>query len=134
MENLKSFLNPISASESEEIVISKRFVDEKGAPIPFKIRPLTFAEMEEITRRSTRRPSKKGGEAETNQGEATRRMIVTATVYPDFADAELCAAYGTNDPIEVPGRMLLSGEVARLSKAISKLSGFDDDIEEEIKN
>ena len=40
------------------------------------------------------------------------------------------AQYGTLDPLEVPGRMLLVGEYARLSQAILALSGLDGDPEE----
>ena len=61
--------------------------------------------------------------------------MVAATVEPDFRSEELCKAYSTMDPLEVPGRMLLAGEYGRLSKEIMRLSGFaEDDLEEQAKN
>jgi hypothetical protein len=65
--------------------------------------------------------------------EFSRRMVVTATVEPDFTQKEMCEAYGVIDPTMVPGKMLLSGEYAKLMKEISALSGFDS-IEDELKN
>ena len=65
----------------------------------------------------------------------SRQLVVAATVEPDFRSEELCKAYNTMDPLEVPGRMLLAGEYGRLSKEIMRLSGFaEDDLEEQAKN
>ena len=66
--------------------------------------------------------------------ELSARTIVEATVFPDFRSAELCEAYGTKDPVQVPGKMLLAGEFGRLIDAVSKLSGFDKSLDEEAKN
>lgn len=84
------------------------------------------------------RPVKGGrrGEKEFDNVAYTRRLVVSATVTPDFSSAEMCTAYGVMDPLEVPGRMLLAGEYTRLADEISKLSGFSDpeDLEEQAKN
>jgi hypothetical protein len=63
-----------------------------------------------------------------------RRMVVAATESPNFASEELCVKYGTRDPLEVPPRMLLVGEYAKLSMAIMELSGLNDDVEGQAKN
>ena len=63
-----------------------------------------------------------------------RRMVVAATESPNFASEELCKAYGAMDPLQVPSRMLLVGEYAKLSRAIMELSGLSDDLEEQAKN
>ena len=67
-----------------------------------------------------------------------RELIVAATLEPDFSSAEVCEAYGTKIPTQVPGRMLLAGEYDALLKAILELSGFDTGTaaaeEEEAKN
>jgi len=63
----------------------------------------------------------------------TRRMVVAATVEPDFSGKELCDGCGVLDPLLVPGKLLLSGEYARLVKEITKLSGFAEQ-EDEVKN
>lgn len=43
-----------------------------------------------------------------------RRMVVAATVEPDFSSKELCEAYGVMDPLLVPVKMLKSGEYSKL--------------------
>ena len=108
---------------------------EDGTPAPFTIRPITQVENDELVRKSTRRLKQNGQLVETlDKTEYGRRLVVAATVEPDFSHEELCRRYGTLDPLEVPGRMLLVGEFARLSDAILKLSGLDSDAEEEAKN
>lgn len=134
MSKLSAFLNPVSAGEEKEVVISNRFVDEKGAVVPFKIRAITQEENDEIIKKSTRRVKENGQTVERlDNVEFSRRMVVTATVEPDFTQKEMCEAYGVIDPTMVPGKMLLSGEYAKLMKEISALSGFDS-IEDELKN
>ena len=62
------------------------------------------------------------------------KIIVAGTAVPDFTSSELCDGYGTMDPEQVVERMLLAGEYAMLSDEILKLSGLDDEAEEEAKN
>lgn len=135
MSNLNAFLNPASPLESQEVVISKRFKREDGSPAPFVIRPVSQEENDGLIRASTRR-SKVNGQLvdRVDQTEYGRRLVVAATVEPDFSSEAMCKAYGTMDPLEVPGKMLLVGEYGRLSQAIMELSGLDDDPEEQAKN
>lgn len=135
MSKLSAFLNPVTSDEKKEIVISKRFVDEKGNPIPFKIRAITQAENDQIIKASKRSVKVNGVMQEKlDTTEMSRRLVVEGTVYPDFRDSELCNGYGTMNPYEVPGKMLLAGEYSNLLAEINKLSGFDVDVEEEAKN
>ena len=100
----------------------------------FKIRALTQEENDAITRQTTRR-RKEGGQTieQLDSVDFTRRMVVAATVEPDFSSKELCDGCGVLDPLLVPGKLLLSGEYARLVKEITKLSGFVEQ-EDEVKN
>lgn len=133
--NLNAFLNPAQEAGPQKVVVSQRFLGEDGKPAPFTIRPLTQAENDELVRKSTRRIKQNGQLAELlDKTEYGRRVVAAATVEPDFSHEELCRRYGTLDPLEVPGRMLLVGEFARLSEAILKLSGLDGDAEEQAKN
>lgn len=133
--NLSAFLNPAQEAGPQKVVISQRFLGEDGKPVPFTIRPLTQAENDELVRKSTRRVKQNGQLVELlDKTEYGRRVVAAATVEPDFSNEELCRRYGTLDPLEVPGRMLLVGEFARLSEAILKLSGLDGDAEEQAKN
>lgn len=138
MNNLHAFLHPVQEGEAREIVLSRRFTDGNGTPVPFRIRALTQEENDLLASQSM--DLVKGGrrgEKALNEITYGRRLIVAATVEPDFTNAELCAAYGVMDPLELPGKMLLAGEYNRLSKAILELSGFSssaEELEEQAKN
>lgn len=132
--DLTAFLHP-TAAEDQEVVISARFRRGDGAPAPFLIRAITQGENDELIRLSTRR-RKVNGQAveELDKVAYSRRLVVAATVWPDFRTEELCQAYGVMDPLEAPGKMLLTGEYAKLSSAIMELSGLTDDLGEAAKN
>ena len=135
MSDLHAFLHPVQGYDTVEIVISKRFLGEDGKPVPFRIRALTQEENDELTKKSMHlAKGGRRGEKELDRIGYNRRILVAATVSPDFSNEELCTAYGTMDPLEVPGRMLLAGEYDRLSREILALSGFDEDLEEQAKN
>lgn len=134
MSKLSAFLHPVTEGIEKEIVISKRFVDEKGNPVPFKIRAVTQEENDAIIKKATRRIKENGQTVERlDNTDFSRRMVVAATVEPDFSAKEMCDRYGVLDPLLVPGKMLLSGEYGRLLREITSLSGFDG-IEDEVKN
>jgi hypothetical protein len=135
MSALSAFLHPAVTREEKEIIISKRFLGEDGKPTPFKIRSLTQEENAAIIKASTRQKKVDGQWQDSiDANELSARTIVEATVFPDFRSAELCERYGTKDPVQVPGKMLLAGEFSRLIDAVSKLSGFDKSLDEEAKN
>ena len=83
MSKLSAFLHPVTTSEEKEVVISNRFQNESGQPVPFKIRALTQEENDAITRQATRR-RKEGGQTieQLDSVDFTRRMVVAATVEP----------------------------------------------------
>ena len=100
MSKLSAFLHPVTTSEEKEVVISNRFQDESGQPVPFKIRALPQEENDAITRQATRR-RKEGGQTieQLDSVDFTRRMVVAATVEPDFSSKELCDGCGVLDPL-----------------------------------
>lgn len=126
MSNLYAFLHPVQVQEEKEIIISERFVDEEGQVVPFRIKALTQDDNDEIIKKSYRRVQNPRGQwvKELDGVEYNRRLAVCGTVWPDFTAKELCEAYGTLDPLAVPGKMLLAGEYAALVEAISTFSGF----------
>lgn len=135
MSDLNAFLHPVQGDETQEVMISTRFRGADGKPVPFKIRALSQEENARISRQSMR-PVRGGrrGERELDSEAYANRLIVAATVEPDFSSEAMCKAYGTMDPVEVPGKMLYAGEYKRLMDAIMELSHFDDDLEDETKN
>lgn len=147
MSNLSAFLNPITTKVEKEIIVSDRFIerDQAGEPVldskggtilkPFRIRAMTQEENDAIVRKSTKVRKVNGQPQEyLDNVELTRRIVVAATVEPDFSSTELCQAFGVMDPLLVPVKMLLSGEYDALAKAILSLSGFDADPAAEAKN
>lgn len=135
MNALSAFLHPAVVNEETTVLVSKRFLGEDGQPVPFRIRALTQEENAAIIKAVTRRKKVDGQWQDVlDANELSARTVVAATVFPDFHSAELCDAYGTKDPIALPGKMLLAGEFARLVEAVSKLSGFDKSPEDEAKN
>lgn len=134
MSKLSAFLNPVDVQEEKEVVISKRFLDEKGNPVPFKIRAMTQAENDQNVKLCTKK-RRVGNQTEEyfDNIEFSRRTIVEATVEPDFRSTEMCNKFGVLDPLLVPGKMLRPGEYSRLMQEINELSGFAD-LEEEAKN
>ena len=134
MNKLSAFLHPVTP-EPKQVVISQRFQDEKGNPVPFKIRPLTQEENDALIKRARKVRTVKGVSQEyVDSTMLSRSMVLAATVEPDFTDKELCDFYGVVDPAMVPGKMLLAGEYANLLKEINALSGFGDQVEDEAKN
>lgn len=142
MSNIKAFMQPPVMEQTEEVIVSDRFVDEKGNPVPFKIRAIS-QEVNEGLYKQASTPKKKNGVIvgrEFDNTKYTNLLLLTCTVEPNFKNTELCTYYKTNDPAEVPGRMLSSGEYKKLMNAIMKLNGFGDNeddreiLEEEAKN
>ena len=134
MSKLSAFLHPVTTSEEKEVFISNRFQDENDQPVPFKIWALTQEENDRITKQATRQTKVNGQTVEKlDSVDFSRLMVVAATIEPDFQAKELCDAYGVLDPLLVPGKMLLSGEYAKLLNAITDLSGFGG-AEDEVKN
>ena len=136
MSDLSAFLNPASLYEEKEVVVSKRFQDQDGKPVPFKIRSLTEDE-NDLLQKKARRTRKVNGRPEEYQDQLAymRSLVVAATMFPDFHEESLCKKYGTLTPEEVPGKMLLIGEYSKLVNAIMELSGIEmNTVEEEAKN
>ena len=136
MSNLSAFLHPVTMQEEKEVVISKRFLDEDGKPAKFKIRSVTQDEADALLKQSTRTVKKRDGSMEQTVDDQNfnRRLIVAATMVPDFRAKELCDAYGVLDPLLVPGKMLFSGEFSNLLREILDLSGLTNSLEDEAKN
>ena len=138
MDNLQAFLNPVSAEEVKEVVISKRFVDKDGKPVPFRIKTIMQEENERLTRKCRKVETIRGQRVESMDNQKyNRALIVACTVEPDFRNADLCKAYGTVDPLDLPGKMLTVGEANNLAREILELNGFSDEaeqLEDEAKN
>ena len=140
MNSIKAFLQPPIMENVEEVIVSKRFVDEEGKVRPFKVRAIN----QEINNRLLTKATKKRKQdgqiyTELDNAKYMAALVVACTVEPDFKNSELCAYYQTANPEDVPMRMLSTGEFARLSKKIREINGMMDEDEleeakEEAKN
>ncbi|MCI8418908.1 MAG: phage portal protein [Oscillospiraceae bacterium] len=139
MSRLNAFLHPVDLGEVKEVIISSRFKDEAGNPVPFTIRAITQEQNDALTAKCRRVQKVRGQRQEyLDAAQLNRELIVAATLEPDFSSAEVCEAYGTKIPTQVPGKMLLAGEYDALLREIMALSGFDagaaEALEDEAKN
>lgn len=136
MSKLSAFLNPVSFGEEKDVVVSQRFLDENGNPVPFHIRALTQAENEEIIKKCNTYRKVKGQQVEFfDQPRYSRELVLAAVVSPDLRSAEICNKYGVADPSYAASAMLLSGEFTALLQEILALSGFEDsDVQQQAKN
>lgn len=136
---LKAFLTPVEISETKKVQVSTRFIGENGKPVPFEIKAITQEENQALIKKHTRSKMVNRQKVEIFDSEGyTNDLIVVCTVQPEFADAEMCKAYGCVDPAAVPAKMLRAGEYAALVSEIMEFNGFDPDAklkdEEEAKN
>ncbi len=127
--SLKAFLNPVQ-TENKEVVISKRFLDENGGPIPFVIRPISEAENKDLMKKHTKRDKK--GQETFDRYEYIHELVAMAVVEPDLTNAQLQEKYGLGIS-KCLSNMLNVGEFAELSNAVQELSGLDTDIDETIE-
>lgn len=128
MSNLSAFLKPTYTEKKVEVVISDRFLDENGKPVPFIIKSLSHEAFETIRKRSYKEQLVNGKKNQIIDNNLwLSRCIVESCIQPDFHDEELCHTYGCEDPFSCPSKMLLEGEIQRLGKAILALNGLDDE-------
>lgn len=135
--NLRGFLHPAQPTEEVSVIISDRFKGEDGSPIPFILKPILQEANEQLIKKYTHPIKSRTGEKEKlNKEMYQAALVVNACVQPDFNGADICESYGTRNPLDVPKRMLLAGEFAKLIGKIMDISGFgnEEEIEEEAKN
>lgn len=136
-DNFKAFMaeNAIKYNEVE-YVASERFVDENGKPIPWRFRILTEAESQKIRAKCKKRVTDartRQTSIETDNEKYNDLMIEQCVIYPNLNDAALQESYGAVGAAELARTMLLPGEYANLSMAITEANGFDSGMADKIK-
>lgn len=140
MSSLQAFFaQNVKSDIIEEFVVSERFRDENGKPIPWKIRALSESENEEIRKASTQYVKGKGGQRipETKPELYLAKIAAASVVFPDLKDADLQKSYGVIGAEELLKKMLLAGEYATLIQKVQEINGFERDINDlvdEVKN
>lgn len=136
MSKLQDFLvqNKDVTVTPVEVAVSKRFVDENGSPLLFKIRPMTGEEFSEYQRKSTHM-SFVGNKRQTSfdSGKFNMLCVINQCMDPCFTDAEFVKMCEVQTPEQAVSKVLLSGEIVELGTQITRISGFDTDIEEKVQ-
>lgn len=134
--NLQEFLNKNKVDGiQDEVAISKRLANpETGELYKFKIRALTEKEYEGARSAATTLPKKRKERTKFDTSAFNEKIIIAACIYPNFKDAESIKEAGCIAPEEYLHKVLLPGEVSDLANSITKLSGFDVDMEDLIED
>ena len=81
---LNAFLNPTAIDDTKKVIVSKRFLDENGEPVPFEIRAISQEENHRITKKYTRGKVVNGNKVDVFDTEKyTNALIVRCTVQPE---------------------------------------------------
>jgi hypothetical protein len=124
MNDLEMFLAlPDVNSIEKEIFVSKRLGN-------FKIRAMTSEEFSEYQKRCTKKVNKKGLDIDINK--LNTLIVAGQVIAPDFSNAEFLKKVNCSTATEFISKKLLIGEIAEISRQVQILSGFDEDITEDI--
>jgi hypothetical protein len=121
----------------EEVVVTKRFVDDEGKPIPFRLRALPVERVEQLQDECMRPVKSKGrrAEKELDSKRFATRLGIESTLYPEFRDTALLQSYGVNDPVDLVKLILsLPGEYAEWINAVQRVNGLDEDFDELVED
>ena len=142
MGNLSGFLaqNALKV-ENVKYVVSKRFLDENGQPIPWEIRCITSTEDEALRKACTKRvpiPGKRNQYTqETDYNLYLGKLAARCTAFPNLDDAELQNSYGVMGADALLKTMLTPGEYADYLTKVQEVNGFEvtfEDAVDEAKN
>lgn len=137
MSVLKDFLleNADVISKEVEVPVSPRFKDKDGNLLKFKIRPMSGDEFGKYQKQcTTLNVMGKKKETSFDSGKFNVLCIVNHCLDPNFKEAELLKGLAVQTPEQAVSKVLLAGEIVELGNQISRISGFDTDINEEIEN
>jgi Phage XkdN-like protein. len=130
MGNLSGFLaqNALKV-ENVKHVVSKRFLDDKGQPIPWEICCITSTEDEALRKACTKRvpvPGKRNQYTqETDYNLYLGKLAAKCTAFPNLDDAELQNSYGVMGADALLKTMLTPGEYADYLTKVQEVNGFE---------
>jgi len=125
MSKLVDFLALPDISSMEEIV---KINDRIGE---ITIKPMTQTQWESYRARCTGKVGKKGVDFDSEKFNSL--IMVGQVVNPNFSDADMLGKARCSTASEFISKKILPGEVAEIISRITKLSGFDNDINEDIE-
>ncbi|MGL5715048.1 MAG: phage tail assembly chaperone [Paraclostridium sp.] len=137
MSNLNAFLSHNAVQvEDKKHVVSNRFLDDKGNPIPWVLRPVTSQEDEKLRTSCTKKvmiPGQKNQfTQETDMNKYIGLLAVNCTIFPDLHDATLQDSYGVMGADELLKTMLLPGEYGDFLVEIQQINGYNQSFEDKV--
>ena len=115
--------------ENKKVVISERFKDENGKPIPWEVRALSAGENDELQRRCMVNipvPGQKNQYTrELDQIKYTALLLTTSVVFPALDDAELQNSYGVMGADALLRKMLYLQEYNKLAQEVTEISKIE---------
>jgi vacuolar-type H+-ATPase subunit I/STV1 len=112
-----------------EIVEMKALAERMGIErFDVQIRGLNDSELEQISERATKEPTKAQRKMGMSRGapdftRQKRLIVATAMMVPNLKNPELLDKYGPRDE-DVVQKWFLSGEIDQLSEAVNDMSGY----------
>ena len=137
MSNIKHFLKANKKVKGNTFyVASENFLDDKGNPLKWEIKPLSAKDNERIKDECTTIIETKGYKArpKIDVKLMQAKQIVSSVVFPDLLNAELQDSYGVNEPEELLFAILdEAGEYQNLVQFIMKFNKLDVSLDEKIE-
>ncbi|MBE6070057.1 MAG: phage portal protein [Clostridium lundense] len=129
------FAENVQKEELVEVVVSKRFKDKEGNPIPWKLACITSDEDEAIRKSCTKKVpvvGKKGVYTpETDFDSYLGKLAAKCVKFPELSNAELQNSYGVMGADNLLKKMLKPGEYQDLLKKVQEVNGFDTTLEDD---
>lgn len=122
--------------ENVEYIVSTRFKDEGGKPVPWTVRVISSAEDEQLRKSCRKRvqvPGKKNQyTSETDYDQYVGKLLVACTVTPNLNDATLQDSYHVMGAEQLLKAMLTAGEYANYAEKVQEICGFDVGLQDEV--
>lgn len=119
--------------ENVKYVVSNRFVDEEGKPVPMEIKCITSEEDEQLRKECARRiqiPGTNQYMSETDYSQYIGKLAAECTVFPNLNAVELQDSYGAFSAEECLKKMLTPGEYADYTAKVQQVCGFNQSLKE----
>lgn len=130
---LKENAKPV---EDVEYVASKRFVDKKGEPVKWILRPVSSKDDSDI-KNECLKVTGRNGDRMFDSAKYQRKVCAAAVVFPNLNNAELQDNYGVRGADNLLVEMLsVAGEFNALYEKVSEISSVEpmDELIDEVKN
>ena len=126
--------------ENKKVVVSTRFKNKDGKPVPWEIRSVSLEEDEALRKSCTKKVQVTGRKNQlTTDFDANAyllKLVARAVVYPDLNNEELQNSYGVMGAEQLLKVMLYKDEFDMLAEEVTRVTEREDinDLVDEAKN